>query len=131
MGAKPLKIDSLDLDLENPRITLATDQPDAMQKILNEQKVKLINLAESIAIRGFSPMDRCLVLRSHSFREIHCLRRKSARAMRKAPQESFANSFAHDARCIQEEAPEVCCKIRSEERRARRLLRGKRPSRRQ
>ena len=65
MGAKPLKIDSLDLDLENPRITLATDQPDAMQKILNEQKVKLINLAESIAIRGFSPMDRCLVLRSH------------------------------------------------------------------
>lgn len=65
MGAKSLKLDSLDLDLENPRITLATDQRDAMQKILNEQKVKLINLAESIAIRGFSPMDRCLVVRSH------------------------------------------------------------------
>jgi hypothetical protein len=65
MGAKSLKLDSLDLDLENPRITLAADQRDAMQKILNEQKVKLINLAESIAVRGFSPMDRCLVLRSH------------------------------------------------------------------
>lgn len=65
MAAKALKIDSLDLDLENPRITLASDQRDAMQKILDEQKVKLINLAESIAIRGFSPMDRCLVLRSH------------------------------------------------------------------
>jgi hypothetical protein len=65
MGAKSLKLDSLDLDLENPRITLAADQRDAMQKILNEQKVKLINLAESVAIRGFSPMDRCLVLRSH------------------------------------------------------------------
>ena len=65
MPAKPLKIDSLDLDLENPRITLATDQRDAMQKIIAEQRVKLVNLAESIAVRGFSPMDRCLVLRSH------------------------------------------------------------------
>jgi hypothetical protein len=36
-----------------------------MQKILNEQKVRLINLAESIAAKGFSPMDRCLVLRSN------------------------------------------------------------------
>ena len=60
MAAKSLKIDSLELDLENPRITLAADQRDAMQKIINEQKVKLINLAESIAERGFSPMDRCL-----------------------------------------------------------------------
>ncbi len=58
---RSLKIDSLDLDLENPRITLATDQRDAMQKIISEQKVKLINLAESIADRGFSPLDRCLI----------------------------------------------------------------------
>ena len=65
MSAKSLKIDSLDLDLENPRITLASDQRDAMQKILNEQKGRLINLAESIAAKGFSPMDRCLVLRSN------------------------------------------------------------------
>jgi hypothetical protein len=65
MAAKSLKIDSLDLDLENPRITLATDQRDAMQKILNEQKVKLINLAESIAAKGLNPMDRFLILRSH------------------------------------------------------------------
>jgi hypothetical protein len=65
MGAKSLKIGSLDLDLENPRITLASDQRDAMQKILNEQKVKLINLAESIASKGLNPMDRFLILRSH------------------------------------------------------------------
>ena len=64
MAAKSLKIDSLDLDLENPRIMLATDQRDAMQKIISEQKAKLINLAESIAVKGFSPIDRCLVLRS-------------------------------------------------------------------
>lgn len=64
MPSKSLKLDSLELDLENPRITLASDQRDAMQKIISEQKSKLVNLAESIAIRGFSPMDRCLVLRS-------------------------------------------------------------------
>ncbi len=61
MAAKSLKIDSLDLDLENPRIVLATDQRDAMQKIVAEKKAKLINLAESIAVKGFSPIDRCLI----------------------------------------------------------------------
>ena len=66
MAAKSLKIDSLDLDLENPRITLATDRRDAMNKIIAEQNVKLINLAESIADKGFSPMDRYLVVRSNS-----------------------------------------------------------------
>jgi hypothetical protein len=45
MAAKPLKIDSLDLDLGNPRIVRATDQRDAMQKILKEQGAKLLNLA--------------------------------------------------------------------------------------
>jgi len=64
MAVKSLRIDSLELDLENPRITLATDQRDAMQKILKEQGAKLINLAESISKDGFSPMDRCLILRS-------------------------------------------------------------------
>ncbi len=60
MSAKSLKIDSLELDLENPRITVATDQSDAMQQILDEQEWRLINLAESIAVRGFSQMDRLI-----------------------------------------------------------------------
>ncbi len=64
MAAKSLKIDDLDLDLENPRIKRAGDQREAMQNILDDQKVKLINLAESIAVNGFSPIDRCLVMRS-------------------------------------------------------------------
>jgi hypothetical protein len=64
MASKSLKIDSLDLDLENPRIVQATDQRDAMQKIITEQKAKLITLAESIAVRGFNPMERIFVLRS-------------------------------------------------------------------
>jgi hypothetical protein len=64
MSAKNLKVDSLELDLENPRITRASDQREAMQKIVSEQKVRLINLAESIAAKGLSPMDRFLVLRT-------------------------------------------------------------------
>lgn len=64
MPAKMLKIDSLELDLQNPRIPPATDQRDAIQKIIHEQGAKLINLAESIAVRGFNPMDRCLVIGS-------------------------------------------------------------------
>lgn len=64
MPSKPLSLNSLELDLENPRISLATDQRDAMQKILDEQKSRLINLAESISVKGLNPMDRFLVLRS-------------------------------------------------------------------
>jgi hypothetical protein len=64
MAGKSLKIDSLDLDLQNPRISIASDQRDAMQKIINEQRVRLINLAESIAAKGLNPMDRFLVIRS-------------------------------------------------------------------
>ncbi len=64
MLPKSLKLDSLELDLENPRITHAENQREAMQKIISEQKAKLVNLAESVAVRGFSPIDRCLVLRS-------------------------------------------------------------------
>jgi len=69
MPPKLLEIDALELDLENPRITLASDQRDAMQKILNEQKVRLINLAESIAEKGLNPMDRFLVLQSTERRD--------------------------------------------------------------
>jgi len=64
MPAKSLTLDSLDLDLENPRIKQAADQREAMQNIISEQKAKLINLAESVSERGFSPIDRCLVMRS-------------------------------------------------------------------
>ena len=64
MASKSLKLDSLELDLQNPRIPPATDQRDAMQKIIDEQGGKLINLAESIATRGLSPMDRVVVVGS-------------------------------------------------------------------
>lgn len=58
-----LKIADLVLDHDNPRITHAAGQQEALQKIVSDQKSKLVRLAESIAQRGLSPADRLLVLR--------------------------------------------------------------------
>ena len=64
MSAKTLKVDSIRLDLLNPRITRATSQRDALTKIIKDQGVKLAILAEDIVANGLSPMDRLLVIRS-------------------------------------------------------------------
>ncbi len=64
MSAKTLKVDSILLDLRNPRITPAAGQRDALEKIIKDQGVKLAILAEDIVANGLSPMDRLLVIRS-------------------------------------------------------------------
>jgi hypothetical protein len=64
MAAKNLKIDQLELDISNPRFNKAAGQSEAMQRILEDQDVKLANLAESIADEGLNPMDRLLVIKS-------------------------------------------------------------------
>jgi len=64
MPAKSLKIDEVLLDLENPRISRSTSQREALQKIIEDQDVKLVALAESIAENGLNPMDRLLVIKS-------------------------------------------------------------------
>jgi hypothetical protein len=51
------------LDHDNPRITHAAGQQEALQKIVNDQKAKLGKLAQSIAEHGLSPEVRLLVLR--------------------------------------------------------------------
>jgi hypothetical protein len=58
-----LKIRDLVLDHDNPRITHAAGQQEALQKIVNDQKTKLVRLAQSIVEHGLSPADRLLVLR--------------------------------------------------------------------
>jgi hypothetical protein len=58
-----LKIDDLVLDHDNPRITHAEGQQDALQKIVRDQKIKLLRLAQSIVDHGLSPADNLLVLR--------------------------------------------------------------------
>lgn len=59
-----LKIEDLVLDHDNPRISHADGQQEALQKVIADQKAtKLVKLAESIAEHGLNPMDRLLVLR--------------------------------------------------------------------
>src|SRR5713101_8292198 len=65
MPARQLKVSDLLLDLENPRISRAGGQNDALQKIIEDQGVKLVELAESIVEEGgLNPMDRLLVIKS-------------------------------------------------------------------
>lgn len=64
MSSRPLKVGRLRLDLQNPRIAQATSQRDALQKIINDQDIKLVALAESIVTNGLNPMDRFLVIQS-------------------------------------------------------------------
>ena len=63
MGAINLSLDQLLFDSNNPRIGSATNQRDALQKILDDQEEKLFVLADSIVSDGLSPIDRLLVLR--------------------------------------------------------------------
>jgi hypothetical protein len=65
MGPIDLKIEDLVLDHDNPRITHAEGQQEALQKIIKDQKTKLVKLAQSICEKGLNPMDRFLVLRVH------------------------------------------------------------------
>jgi hypothetical protein len=62
MGPIQLTIDSLLLDSANPRIEIAENQRQALQKILDDQEEKLYNLAESIVEDGLSPIERLLVV---------------------------------------------------------------------
>lgn len=57
-------LDELLLDLDNPRISRAESQREALQKILEDQDVKMVVLAESIVADGLNPMDRWLALKS-------------------------------------------------------------------
>jgi hypothetical protein len=66
MASLDLKVDQLRLDHINPRINSASNQREALQRILDDQGVKLFNLAESIAYEGLSPMDRLLVIENEA-----------------------------------------------------------------
>ena len=62
MKTDPLPIEHLILDVQNPRITKADNQRDALQRILDDQQTNLAVLAQDIAANGLNPMDRWLVL---------------------------------------------------------------------
>lgn len=64
MAGITLNIDNLLLDLQNPRITRSSSQREVLQKIIEDQDLKLVVLAESIVSDGLNPMDRWLVIKS-------------------------------------------------------------------
>lgn len=57
-----IKIEELVLDNDNPRITHADGQQQALQKVVKDQKMKLVRLAESIVEHGLSPIDKMMVM---------------------------------------------------------------------
>ena len=62
MPAIKLKIDDLVLDNDNPRITHADGQQQALQKVVKDQRTKLVRLAESIVEHGLSPIEKLMVM---------------------------------------------------------------------
>lgn len=62
-GLRQLKIDQLELDHNNPRISTAANQLEALQRILDNQGAKLARLAEDIVANKLSPTDNLLVLK--------------------------------------------------------------------
>lgn len=62
MVAISLKVEHLVLDNDNPRITHADSQHQTLQKVVNNQKTKLVKLAESIVEHGLSPIERLMVM---------------------------------------------------------------------
>jgi len=71
MPAIALNVGELLLDLENPRISRAGSQREVLQKIVEDQDVKLIVLAESIVADGLNPMDRWLTIKSPADRGMY------------------------------------------------------------
>jgi hypothetical protein len=64
MGNVELNIDELQLDLKNPRFDGLGNQREALEKIVQSQGAKLVNLAEDIVNNGMSPAHRMLVMKS-------------------------------------------------------------------
>ena len=62
MPAIELKVEQLVLDSDNPRITRAEGQQQALQKVVKDQKAKLVRLAESIVEFGLSPIEKFMVM---------------------------------------------------------------------
>lgn len=64
MGNLEVCLSELQLDLKNPRFDGLETQRDALQKIVQTQGSKLVNLAEDIVANGMSPAHRMLVMKA-------------------------------------------------------------------
>jgi hypothetical protein len=64
MGNVEVNVEELLLDLKNPRFAGLANQREALQKIVQVQGSKLVNLAEDIVENGMSPAHRMLVAKA-------------------------------------------------------------------
>ncbi|PND37955.1 hypothetical protein C1O66_10730 [Paucibacter aquatile] len=64
MSNADVNLDELQLDLKNPRFDGLDNQREALQKIVQSQGTKLVNLAEDIVENGLSPAHRMLVAKA-------------------------------------------------------------------
>lgn len=64
MSNADVNLDELQLDLKNPRFDGLENQREALQKIVQSQGSKLVNLAEDIVENGLSPAHRMLVAKA-------------------------------------------------------------------
>ena len=62
MPKTTLRIEDLVLDSDNPRIIHANGQHQALQKVVKDQRTKLVRLAESIVEHGLSPIEKLMVM---------------------------------------------------------------------
>ena len=58
---KTIRTVDLCLALDNPRLTDSQDENEELQKIVNEQKQKIVVLAEDIIDHGLNPLDTVAV----------------------------------------------------------------------
>ena len=61
MKTKSVSIDILDINTENPRFETVSSQREALTVMIENQRGKLVELANDIAINGLNPSDLCMV----------------------------------------------------------------------
>ena len=64
MEVTSVDLDRLQLNTENPRFGMTSNQIEAFQMMLTDQKEKIHNLAKDIAANGLNPADLVIVMPS-------------------------------------------------------------------
>jgi hypothetical protein len=61
---RPINVSDLLLDMQNPRVESSAKQREQMQRLLDDQEDRIVNLAADIVENGVSPIDLLLVMPS-------------------------------------------------------------------
>ncbi|HET8607502.1 MAG TPA: hypothetical protein VFL66_10815 [Gaiellaceae bacterium] len=108
MASETVPIESLLLDVENPRHDAVTSQRDAIQAVIEEQGGKLSNLVRDIADHGLSPLDRVLVFKKgRSWVVVEGNRRVVALKLLRNPDLAAGTAIEREVRKIAASAQDV------------------------